>query len=58
MQPQLGGPCHSPGEKAARRGSSTMTARLISFSLESLKRSTVSTTSLYLHGQRASNRVS
>ena len=36
------------GEKAARRGSSTMTARRICFSLLSLKRSTVSTTSLYL----------
>jgi hypothetical protein len=36
------------GAKCARRGSSTMTALLISFSLESLKRSTVSTTSLYL----------
>ena len=30
------------------RGRSTMTARLMSFSLLSLKRSTVSTTSLYL----------
>ena len=35
-----------------------MTARLMSFSFESLKRSTVSTTSLYLQGQGASSGVS